>query len=298
MMDESLTPGTVEHAVDAVLRGLAEYDLDGAAPKQRGMLNVRAFAVAAISGVSVDLANYATDVLEQNGWARVIRGIGTAPYRFMEIQLTAAGRAEAQRRERRQDVDARKVFVIYGRDSAASGGMFEFLRSIDLDPYEFRTVLALTGEASPHVGDAVEAGILTARAAVALFTGDDLAQLRPELLKPGEPPEAAAPQPRPNVLLETGMAMALYKARVVLVRVGELRAAPSDLAGRHWVEVAKGRDWRHDLADRLRLAGCDVKTEGRDHWRTAGAGLEESGSKAVDEEEARLRQRYPSMFKK
>ena len=59
------------------------------------------------------------------------------------------------------------------------------------------------------VSAAVQTAILLqgeVQAAVALFTGDDMANLRPDLLKEGEKPEELTPQPRPNVLLEAGIA--------------------------------------------------------------------------------------------
>ena len=59
------------------------------------------------------------------------------------------------------------------------------------------------------VSAAVQTAILLqgeVQAAVALFTGDDMANLRPDLLKEREKPEELTPQPRPNVLLEAGIA--------------------------------------------------------------------------------------------
>jgi hypothetical protein len=74
------------------------------------------------------------------------------------------------------------------------------------------------------------------------------------------------------------MAMAYYKQRVVLVRAGQLGDLPSDLSGRHWIVVRKeDRRWRQQLADRLRNAGCAVKTEGREDWHISGTDLEEAG---------------------
>ena len=54
--------------------------------------------------------------------------------------------------------------------------MFVFLRSIDLDPIEWSEAVAMTGKASPYVGEILEAALNNAQAVVVVMTPDDEAQ--------------------------------------------------------------------------------------------------------------------------
>ena len=53
--------------------------------------------------------------------------------------------------------DPRKVFVIHGRNEAARKGLFDFLRSIGLDPIEWSEAIRLTGKGSPYIGQVLDA---------------------------------------------------------------------------------------------------------------------------------------------
>lgn len=54
-------------------------------------------------------------------------------------------------------VDTRKVFVVHGRNEPARKGLFDFLRSIGLDPIEWSEAIRLTGKGSPHIGEVLDA---------------------------------------------------------------------------------------------------------------------------------------------
>ena len=167
-------------------------------------------------------------------------------------------------------IDKRKVFVIHGRNEAIRRSMFDFLRAIGLSPMEWDHAVALTGKAAPFIGEILDAAFRHAQAVVALLTGDDLAQLRPDLCKPDDAPHDTQPTPqaRPNVLFEAGMALASHPDRTVLVQVGELRPF-SDVAGRHVIRLDNSPAKRHGLATRLGGSGCPVNLTGTD-WYTTG----------------------------
>lgn len=65
------------------------------------------------------------------------------------------------------------------------------------------------------------------------------------------------------------MAFGKYPDRTVLVELGRTRSF-SDVVGRNVVRISDGVAQRQNLADRLRTAGCAVKTEDRIDWHTAG----------------------------
>jgi predicted nucleotide-binding protein len=164
---------------------------------------------------------------------------------------------------------ARKVFVVHGRNAAARSALFSFLRSIDLRPIEWAEAIALTGDASPVIGQILDAALNEAQAIVVLFTPDDVAYLRQEYRNGAQDPDAAPQgQARPNVLFEAGMAMGRNPRRTVLVELGQLRSF-SDIAGRYVLRLDNLPESRLALARRLEAAGCAVNLSGHD-WISTG----------------------------
>lgn len=154
--------------------------------------------------------------------------------------------------------DPRKVFVVYGRDDEAQNALFNFLRALGLVPMEWEQLIALTGAGSPYIGDVLVRGFREAQAAVVLFSPDDEARLHEALRRPNEPIHETelTGQPRPNVLIEAGMALALHPDRTIIVEVGRIRPA-TDLGGRHVVHLGTSGSLLA-LANRLKTAGCPV----------------------------------------
>jgi hypothetical protein len=97
-----------------------------------------------------------------------------------------------------------------------------------------------------------------------------MARLGTRFLKPSdkEYERDLSPQCRPNVLFEAGMAFGKHPERTIVVALGETRPF-SDILGRHIIHLTSN-NWRHELADRLRNANCDVKTENRRKWLSEG----------------------------
>lgn len=165
--------------------------------------------------------------------------------------------------------DPRAVFVVHGRNKALSGAMFEFLRAIDLRPIEWDRAVELTKEASPYIGQILDAAFDHAQAVVVLMTPDEIAYLQTQYgTSDTDSDTLPAAQARPNVLFEAGMALGRDAKRTVLVEVGAVRPF-SDVAGRHAVRLTNDTVARQALANRLRTAGCPVDVIGS-HWHTAG----------------------------
>lgn len=160
------------------------------------------------------------------------------------------------------------VFVVHGRNKVIRDAVFDFLRSVGLNPMEFEEVRRLTGKPSPYIGEILDAAFDRAQAVVVVFSGDDEARLRVGLQGSDDPPHETSPTPqaRANVLFEAGMAMGRDAGRTILVEFGKLRPF-SDLAGRHTVRMTTGSATeRKILVERLSSAGCDVVTAGRTDW--------------------------------
>lgn len=160
------------------------------------------------------------------------------------------------------------IFVVHGRNQKARKALFELLRAAGLRPLEWNQVLHLTGQGTPYIGEVIDKGLEAAQAIVVLFTGDDLACLREELLQPDEEIEQYTPQPRPNVILEAGIALGKNPNRTVIVQIGKIRPI-SDLAGRHFLQLDNSPEKRKALLMRLKAAGCVVDLSG-DDWMSAG----------------------------
>jgi hypothetical protein len=164
--------------------------------------------------------------------------------------------------------DPRKVFVILGRNEHARKALFEFLRSIGLDPIEWSQAIGMTGKGSPYIGEILDSVFSAAQAVVVLQTPDDIAYLHPSLTYPDDQECEPQPQPRPNVLFEAGMAMGRNEERTVIVELGRVKVF-SDIHGRHVVRLDNSLAKRQDLAQRLTTAGCAVNLTGQD-WHEAG----------------------------
>ena len=124
-----------------------------------------------------------------------------------------------------------------------------------------------TGKASPCVGEILTTAFAMAQAFLVLMTPDEEVALRPELRKKPRDGDPAL-QPRPNVILEAGMALATDEARTILVSTGSLRGM-SDLDGRHVIRLNNSAERRNDLVQRLKVAGCHPNTNGTD-WLSIG----------------------------
>ncbi|WP_457187061.1 TIR domain-containing protein [Nocardioides sp. P5_E3] len=165
--------------------------------------------------------------------------------------------------------DRRAVFVVHGRNTPVRDSMFAFLRALGLRPLEWDTAIGLTGKASPYIGEVLDAAFHNAGAVVVLMTPDEVAYLDHRWASgPKDDQTNPAPQARPNVLFEAGMALGRNPDNTLLVEVGSVRPF-SDVGGRHAIRLSNDPSSRQSFATRLRGTGLDVDTGGTD-WLTVG----------------------------
>jgi predicted nucleotide-binding protein len=161
----------------------------------------------------------------------------------------------------------RDVLVVYGRDETVRASIFQYLRALGLNPLEWGELVKRTGKGSPHVWEVLDLAFQQTQVVVVVFTPDERCQLRKDLQT--EPDDSAFfYQPRPNVLIEAGIALAKNEDHTLLVHVGRTRVS-SDLSGRHVLHLNNSPASRNDFAERLETAGCRVIRSGRD-WLTFG----------------------------
>ncbi|GAQ55169.1 TIR domain-containing protein [Streptomyces acidiscabies] len=164
------------------------------------------------------------------------------------------------------DVRARSVFVVHGRDEEVRSAMFELLRRLDLKPLEWEQLVRATGKASPFLGEVVAHAPSQAQAALVLLTPDDIAKLHPQLLGDRESADETqlTGQPRQNVLIELGMVLMAYPERTVIVEVGRLRQ-PADTAGRNVIRFDGSEESLRKIVARLKVAECQLD-DSRGDW--------------------------------
>lgn len=202
-------------------------------------------------------------------------------------RTSASAVAQPARAVVTDDANRGNVFVVHGRNLEAKDAMFAFLTSLGLHPIEFDEARRATGDPTPYIGEILDAAFRMAVAAVILFTPDDEARLRSRHVEPAFSEEGLLhPQSRQNVIYEAGMAMASHRRHTVFVVMGAPRL-PSDIDGRHYVQMNGSSVAREALRDRLRDAGCAVD-ESSTAWEHAGdfdiAGLADVGPRPPSDE--------------
>jgi len=161
---------------------------------------------------------------------------------------------------------ARTVVVVHGRDTGLRDDTFALLRSLGLAPVEWSEAVRKTGRGSPYTGEVLDALFRDAQAVVVIISPDEHVEIRGDL-QTKDSPENEGWQPRPNVFIEAGIALAKDEPHTILVQIGKIRPA-SDLTGRNVIRFDGSATHRHELAERLRTAGCAVSTSGTDWLRT------------------------------
>lgn len=146
------------------------------------------------------------------------------------------------------------VFLVHGRDMTVVTKIKMLLRYANLNPLDWEEVVSWTGAASPSTLDVIKIGLERAQAVLILLTPDEDVHLVDYLCDSNQDPERGC-QPRPNVLIELGMAVAINPNRTLLLRVGDMRQI-SDIAGLNFLKFNGDPASRNALVERLKIAGC------------------------------------------
>lgn len=170
-----------------------------------------------------------------------------------------------------KSTNTQNIFVVHGRNQKIRDGMFEFLRSIALQPIEWSKAMHLTEKSDPYIEEVLDKAFEHAQAIVVLFTPDDIAYLKEEFVQDKDESYEKEPtgQARLNVLFEAGMAKGRYPNNTVFVEIGKCKPF-SDIGGKYLIKWDNSTEKRQILADALKRAGCNVDLSGTD-WHTAGS---------------------------
>jgi predicted nucleotide-binding protein len=171
----------------------------------------------------------------------------------------------------------RTVFLVHGRNAAASDAMRDFLSALDLEVIVWEDAVGVARQqvgGPPTTLETVAAGLNMASGVVVLFTPDDQVRLHKNFVNDHDPDEEQlVGQARPNVILEAGMAWAMDKSKVEIVRLGKLRPI-SDIDGINFATVSDDPVDRNRLATRLGPGGLGlaVKTSSGRHLTVGSFG--------------------------
>lgn len=149
------------------------------------------------------------------------------------------------------------VFLVHGRDAQVVSSIKTLLRAANLNPLDWEEIVGWTGHSSPNTLEVIKIGLEKAQAILVLLTPDETASLRESLIGSNESSELGY-QPRPNVLIEIGMAVALNPTRTLLLKLGPIRSI-SDIAGLNFLAFSGDAASRHALVERLKIAGCAAR---------------------------------------
>lgn len=114
-------------------------------------------------------------------------------------------------------------------------------------------IKAAKGGANPIVGDVIREAMEKVQGVMVLLSPDEESKLRSKLATDSDKRKnlhLRGFQPRPNVILEAGLALGAHSEKTILVQVGEIREI-SDIAGKHMVNLSNSIPSRKHLADRL-----------------------------------------------
>lgn len=169
---------------------------------------------------------------------------------------------------------SRNIFLVSGRDSAASQVFSSMLQEMGLRLLNYEILVNASEGMSPSPISALRRAPEIAQAALVLLTPDDVVQLHPQLKHPDDPDSEGSPacQPRPNVILELGMLLMAFAEHTIVVEAGALRPI-SDLAGINVIRFDGSPIAIEKLINRLRMAGCTVDNSAALFDRASFGGL-------------------------
>jgi predicted nucleotide-binding protein len=249
------------------------YRLVAAKARERMLpRHLAAVALAADAGLNISKFASLDELTELRAGHQ---GAAGARLPLPSIKVTVPAKAKPRSRKRNSaSLSSQRrgtsVFVVHGRNENLRKSLFGFLRSLGLQPIEWRRAIELTRKPNPYVGEILDAAFRGAAAVIVLLSPDDEAKLKDKFLKNNDAAyeKKLTGQARPNVLFEAGMAMGRNPDSTVLVQVGDIRPF-SDIGGRHVVHLSNSAATRSEFATKLANAGCNVDTLGTD-WLSEG----------------------------
>ncbi|AVT81057.1 nucleotide-binding protein [Rhodopseudomonas palustris] len=209
-------------------------------------------AISLASQCKLPLHRFATD--EELAQLRGVSPIGQTISTSSPAAQTPLRQTKTAKNIKVKATKDNSMFVVHGRDAALNRDMYAFLSSIGIVPMEWNhAIKAAKGGANPIVGDVIREAMEKVQGVMVLLSPDEESKLRSKLATDSDKRKnlhLRGFQPRPNVILEAGLALGAHSEKTILVQVGEIREI-SDIAGKHMVNLSNSIPSRKHLADRL-----------------------------------------------
>lgn len=165
--------------------------------------------------------------------------------------------------------DKKKVFVIHGENEKIKNSVFDFLSSIGLYPIEFEDLFKSNGNDNLKVSEMLNTVFKTAHAVLSVLTPTEAAMKKHQTkYYYGNRRGEESPPLRSNVLLGTGMALALNRERTIVVEIGGL-SFYKDLTGFQTISLDNSSASRKELLEKLILTGCEINISSEE-WISKG----------------------------
>ncbi|HAU32106.1 MAG: hypothetical protein XD78_0950 [Desulfotomaculum sp. 46_296] len=164
----------------------------------------------------------------------------------------------------------KKVFVIHGANKKINNSLHDFLNSIGLQPVGFDDMFGLNGDHDLKASEMLITVFKNVQAVLSVLTPAEAAVKKHQTKYFYNNSEEKPPKfpLRTNVLLSTGMALALNRERTIVVEIGELNFY-KDLTGIQTINMDNSPVRRKELLDKLSAVGCDVDAASKD-WLSSG----------------------------
>jgi hypothetical protein len=157
-----------------------------------------------------------------------------------------------------------KVFIIGGSSDKAKRALSNFMLSLGLESLEWTEAMRLTGSPDADDADVISKSFEICQAAVIILTN-----YKDTVSLPGDESDLTViPRAELNALFAAGLAAGINRHRTVVVGLGNTEPF-RDLPGLHMTRLDNSIDKRKELMDRLKIAGCEVKTRGK-AWHISG----------------------------
>lgn len=108
---------------------------------------------------------------------------------------------------------SKRVFIVHGRNDQIVEAVAIMVRSIGLEALDFGKVRLAQSFRGRYIGEVLDHAFDTAQAILVIVSGEEKARLRARFAISQDFPLRAERQPRPNVLIEIGMALRSHAER-------------------------------------------------------------------------------------
>ena len=198
------------------------------------------------------------------------------PVEFIETAKKEIAQVQEQKPEEQKEPAAKqessaeshpqrnKVFIISGSSEKMKKALSNFLLSLGLQSVEWAEALSFTGNPDAEDAEVISKSLEICQAAIIILTNN-----KDTLSLPGDASDLTVlPRAELNALFAAGLAAGNNRHRTVVVGLGNTEPF-RDLPGLHMTRLDNSIDKRKELMDRLKIAGCEVKTRGK-AWHISG----------------------------